>query len=48
MAYLIEPVTHQRDNQARLINDSRKVSLLLGYYKPLGVVALGLLLIDCG
>ncbi|KAJ0135867.1 Trans-enoyl reductase ccsC, partial [Fusarium oxysporum f. sp. albedinis] len=30
MAHLIEPVTRQRDDQARLMNDSRKVSPLLG------------------
>jgi hypothetical protein len=42
MAHLIEPVTRQRDDQARLMNDSRKVSPLLGDREPLGAVASGL------
>jgi hypothetical protein len=42
MAHLIEPVTRQRDDQARLMNDSRKVSPLSGDREPLGAVASGL------
>jgi hypothetical protein len=42
MAHLIEPVTRQRDDQVQLINDSRKVSPLLGDCEPLGAVASGL------
>jgi hypothetical protein len=41
MAHLIEPVTRQRDDQARLMNDSRKVRPL-GEREPLGAVASGL------
>jgi hypothetical protein len=41
-AHLIEPVTRQWDDQARLMNDSRKVSLLPGDREPLGAVASGL------
>ncbi|EXM14566.1 hypothetical protein FOTG_17031 [Fusarium oxysporum f. sp. vasinfectum 25433] len=42
MAHLIEPVTRQRDDQARLMNNSRKVSPLSGDREPLGAVASGL------
>ncbi|KAM5529902.1 hypothetical protein FOXYSP1_17746 [Fusarium oxysporum f. sp. phaseoli] len=42
VAHLIEPVTRQRDDQARLTDDSRKVSLLPGDREPLGAVASGL------
>jgi hypothetical protein len=48
MAHLIEPVTRQRDDQARLMNDSRKVSLLPGDREPPGAVASGLPLSDRG
>jgi hypothetical protein len=42
MAHLIEPVTRQRDDQTRLMNDSRKVSLLPGDREPPGAVVSGL------
>ncbi|EXL90017.1 hypothetical protein NOF04DRAFT_4893 [Fusarium oxysporum II5] len=41
MAHLIEPVTCQRDDQAWLMNNSRKVSPLSGDREPLGAVASG-------
>ncbi|KAH7153707.1 hypothetical protein DER46DRAFT_611777 [Fusarium sp. MPI-SDFR-AT-0072] len=42
MANLIKLATHQRYNQARLLNDSRKVSLFLGDREPLNAVIAGL------
>ncbi|KAH6949603.1 hypothetical protein DER45DRAFT_620166 [Fusarium avenaceum] len=42
MAQLIEPISRQRDDQARLMNDSRKASPLSGDREPLGAVASGL------
>jgi hypothetical protein len=47
-AHHIKPVTRQRDDQARLMNDSRRVSLLSGDREPLSAVASGLLSSDRG
>ncbi|KAH7180162.1 hypothetical protein DER46DRAFT_581985 [Fusarium sp. MPI-SDFR-AT-0072] len=38
MAHLIKLATRQRDNQARLMTNSRKVSLFLGDREPLDAV----------
>ncbi|EXM13601.1 hypothetical protein FOTG_17957 [Fusarium oxysporum f. sp. vasinfectum 25433] len=42
MAHLIKLAARQRDVQARLMNDSRKVSLFLGDRGPLDAVVTGL------
>jgi len=42
MAHFIKLATRQRDDQARLMTDSRKVSLFLGDREPLDAVVAGL------
>ncbi|KAM5527363.1 hypothetical protein FOXYSP1_17607 [Fusarium oxysporum f. sp. phaseoli] len=42
MAHSIKLATRQRDDQARLINENRKVSLLPGDREPLDTVVAGL------
>ncbi|KAH7169538.1 hypothetical protein DER46DRAFT_600479 [Fusarium sp. MPI-SDFR-AT-0072] len=42
MAHLIKLATRQRDDQARLMHVSRKVSLFLGDHEPLNAVVAGL------